>query len=380
MMDCMKNYLTTWNNNVHNTHSLQWLSMDSSAEYDRYRQYWESSSYQRPHDHPGYLSLMRPAGYSASVVLYQYAENARITYPFFHCDLTKLAPFRHIDRSLRHLISPYGYGGALYEGNPEQKEAASEAFEYLFSREMRERSFVSEFVREDLFSSRLARRSAGEVEDRPNVAVRLDRTPEAIWNGYTHAVKGNIKRAQKEGLRAVFDRCGDQLDHFLHVYYETMKRRQAADEFYIPRQRFEDLKSTLGSHGGTLYAHIYDGDEVVSTELLLLAHDTMYSFLGGSLAHAFKKRPNNLLKHEAILWGARNGYKWLVLGGGLSANDELLRFKQSFDPESSFPFRLRKIIHNQAAYDFLAEARTSYEKERQSGWEPKPGFFPVYLS
>lgn len=380
MMNCMNTSQTTWNNNVHNTNSLQWLSMDNRAEHDLYRKHWENSSCRRPHDHPGFLSLMRPAGYSAAAVLYQYAENARIAYPFFHCDLSHLAPFRNIDRTMRHLISPYGYGGALYEGNPEQKEAASEAFEYLFTRELRERSFVSEFIREDLFSSRLVRRTAGETEDRPNVAVRLNRTPEEIWSCYTHAVRGNIKRAQKEGLRVVFDRTGDMLDNFLHVYYETMKRRQASDEFYIPRERFEALKWSLGSHDGILYAHVFDGDEVVSTELLLLAQDTMYSFLGGSLAQAFKKRPNNLLKHEAILWGARHGYKWLVLGGGLSANDELLRFKQSFDPESVFPFRLRKIIHNQAAYDFLAEVRRKYEEQKQSGWEPKPGFFPVYLS
>lgn len=380
MMDCRNTNQTTWNNNVVNTNSLQWLSMENRGEHDLYRQYWENSAYRRPHDHPGYLSLMRPAGYSAAAVVYQYAENARILYPFYHCDLSRLAPFNHIGRTMRHLISPYGYGGAVYEGNAEQKEAASEVFEYLFTRELRERSFVSEFVREDVFSSRLARRSAGEVEDRPNVAVRLDRSQEEIWSGYTHAVKGNIRRAQKEGLRVVFDRSGELLDSFLHVYYETMKRRQAAEEFFICRQRFDDLRSALGSHDGILYVHVVDSDEVVSTELLLLAQDAMYSFLGGSLAHAFSKRPNNLLKHEAILWGSRNGYKWLVLGGGLSANDELLRFKQSFDPQSVFPFRLRKIIHNQAAYDFLAEARRKYEGERQSGWEPKAGFFPVYLS
>lgn len=360
--------------------SLQWLSLDDCRDYARYERYWESGSYRRPHDHPGFLRLMQPKHYSASVILYQHSAQARISYPFFYCELGSLAPFRTIGSGLHHLLTPYGYGGALYDGDAEHLQAASRCFEQLLVQELKSRRFVSEFIREDIFSSRLVQRTSGEVEERPNVVVRLQRTPEEIWRGYTHAVKGNIRRAQKSGLRVCFDFTGERLDCFLHVYYDTMKRRQASEDFYIPRERFEGLLESIGKQHGLMYVHVYDGDDVVASELLLLAQDTIYSFLGGSLNCAFSKRPNNLLKHEVILWGASNGYKGLVLGGGLSAHDELFRFKRSFDPDGILPFRLRKVIHDADAYASLVQARMHYEQTRENDWEPNQRFFPTFLS
>ena len=92
------------------------------------------------------------------------------------------------------------------------------------------------------------------------------------------------------------------------------------------------------------------------------------------------KRPNDLLKHEVILWGAQQGFKWYVLGGGVTPGDGIYKYKEAFDPESIFPFHVRRIIHNQEAYKLLMQARATYEKGQGNDWKSNPDFFPEYLS
>ncbi len=360
--------------------SITWLNLDDRTDCATYEKYWEESEHKRPHDHPGFLELVRPEHFQPAAVVCQHAEDARIIYPFFHCSVNSFLPFRDVRQSWRHLVSPYGYGGALFEGKVEHMQAASQAFECLLDQELKERHFVSEFVREDIFPARLARRAQGEVDQQPNVLVKLDRSPDEIWSNYKHAVRSNVNRAMKSGLRVAFDPEGEHLDSFLDIYYQTMTRRGAAGSYFFPSERFRQLAFSLGKRKATMYAHVYDQDQIVSSELLLLSHDTIYSFLGGSLASAFAKRPNNLLKHEVIQWGGRNGYKWLVLGGGLAPGDELFRFKQSFDPDHVVPFTLRRIIHDPDAYRFLEEVRRDHEHRNGRCWLPVPGFFPRYLA
>ena len=100
----------------------------------------------------------------------------------------------------------------------------------------------------------------------------------------------------------------------------------------------------------------------------------LYSFLGGTLAEAFAERPNDLLKHEIILWGRQAGKRAFVLGGGFAPDDGIYRYKKSFAPNGSAPFCVGRRIHNAAAYTRLIESRRRW----QSGWAPRNGYFPEY--
>ncbi|MBV5328178.1 MAG: GNAT family N-acetyltransferase [Chlorobium sp.] len=361
--------------------NFEWLSLDNEAGRHTYLKEWEKSGCRRPHDHPGFISFMQPDGYSAVVAIYHHDETNRIIYPFYWCELTESPYFKNISLSLKHIVSPYGYGGALFEGDPMNRISVSQDFEILFSKELRQRGFVTEFIREDIFTDRLSKRSVGQViEQQPNVVVRLERNPDEIWRTYKSKVRKNVNRAKEHGLRVVFDPLGNNLDDFIKVYYETMERTEASGTFFISLEKFQILVETLGKDGGLLFVHIYDGLEIVSTELLLLSGDSVYSFLGGTVATAFDKRPNDLLKHEVILWGGLNGYKWYVLGGGITPGDGMFKYKEAFDPESIFPFQVRRVIHNHEAYKLLIQTRINYEKDSGNDWQPKPDFFPEFLS
>ena len=360
---------------------LKWFFLSERHDRTSYYNVWIESFSKRPHDHPSFLEMMKPACYSPMAVVYQHSSHSRIIYPFYCRSLNDLPMFSDLDEQYMHLLSPYGYGGPLYEGLQSEQELASSAFEKLFNIELKRRNFVSEFVREDIFSARLARRFTGTLlEQQPNVVVRLQRPDEDIWRTYKAKVRKNVNRAKDLHLRVEFDRTGLYLRDFLKVYYETMERTDASKTFIIPEEKFRWLTETLGNDGGIMYVHIFDSDTIVSTELLLLSQDTIYSFLGGTLESAFAKRPNDLLKHEVIRWGRENHFKWYVLGGGVTPSDGIFRYKESFDPESILPFFVRRKIVNPNVYQMLIDKRFHYESEKGNHWVSRPDFFPEYLS
>jgi hypothetical protein len=361
--------------------ALRWLDLLSEDGRAAYHGVWRESSFRRPHDHPGFLDMMQPSGYRAAAVVYQHSPLARIVYPFFCCRLNDFPAFRDIQDACMHMVSPYGYGGPLYEGPEAEKGEASLSFEELFNRELARRGFVSEFVREDVFAGRLADRSSGLlIEQQPNVAVRLQRPDEEIWRAYKPKVRKNVNRAKESQLRVEFDRTGRFLPDFVKVYHETMERTAASVYFMIPEEKFRALTNALGPEGGVMYVHVFDADTVVSTELLLLSSDSIYSLLGGTLSSAFMKRPNDLLKHEVIRWGKDNGFKWYVLGGGVSASDGIFQYKESFDPGSIMPFFVRRHVVNPDAYSMLVNRRRAYETEQGNDWTVRADFFPEYLA
>ncbi len=362
-------------------HSFRWYDLGDQENLEACREIWRGLKSRRPHDHPDFLFFMLPAGYRPAVAVYRHSPNSLVYYAFCWCELRSNPAFSKYESPLIHLVSPYGYGGAIFEGDESLRDAAAAGFALLMTDELSRRGCVSEFIREDVFDARLVQRDIGQrFLQQLNVVVRLDRSEENIWRGYKQKVRKNVNRAREEKLRIELDRDGSMLDGFLSVYYSTMKRTGAAPSFFIPKERFVALIDSLGRDEGMIFAHIFSGSEIVSTELLLLSADCLYSFLGGTLDHAYNMRPNDLLKHEMILWGASQGYKWYVLGGGVKPDDGIFKYKASFDPESILPFYVRRIVYDEDRYRSLCLQRAEYEKQQGEVWSPRADFFPEYLS
>lgn len=361
--------------------NFRWLNIEDESDFNTCCQIWESTQSRRPHDHPGFLKVMKPTGYTPAMVVFEHLSGARVLYSFYWRNLNDLPFYSGVDDPAIHIVSPYGYGGPLYEGPSINRVAVSEAFETRYSEELRNRGVLSEFVREDLFDDRLIIRTQGQrIEQQPNVVVKLDRDPDKIWREYLPKVRKNVNRASQSGLRVVFDPTGSNLDKFLAVYYDTMKRTGASNAFFIEKDKFELLRTTLGATGGLCYVHVFDKEEIISTELLLLSSDTIYSFLGGTLSSSFEKRPNDLLKHKVIEWGCARGFKHYVLGGGVTAGDGIFTYKRAFDTSGIYPFFVRRIQHSPERYNQLTRMRMSYEVSQKHNWKPRDDFFPAYLA
>jgi hypothetical protein len=308
---------------------------------ERWPAHWEAWPEREVHAHPGYVRLYEEDGTRALC-----AVAAGVLYPF----LLRSDP---VD-----IVTPYGYGGAFRTG-----EADADSFWRAFDAWAAEQGAVSELVRFSLFPERLLP-YPGEREPRlVNVVRDLEPPAGELWMDYEHKVRKNANKARRSGLRVEIDETGARLDDFVRLYEHTLDRRGAAGRYRFPRAFFERIRDGLAGHFA--YAHVLDGDRVVSSELTLLSATSAYSFLGGTDEAAFELRPNDLLKVELMLWAKEAGKRRFVLGGGQQADDGIFRYKRSFAPNGLVPFEIGMRIFDHERYAELSRGRET-------------NFFPAY--
>ena len=266
---------------------------------------------------------------------------------------------------------PYGWGGPFVLASVHHEEAV-EAFYAAFTGWARTAGIVSEYQTfcplerdETLYP--------GEVDEKLPIVIRsLQLDEEGMARDFKPKVRKNVKRAQRSGLVAEIDEDGKHLDAFLRIYYSTMDRREVEERYYFPEAFFKTIASEL--RGRYVFVHVWRGDSIVSSELALVSDRSVYSFMGGTLAHAFPDRPNDLLKDELIRWARERGCEAFILGGGSSGEDGIFRYKQSFAPSGVRPLMVGRWVIDPDAYAALVAARAG------RGASAKPGYFPAYRS
>jgi CelD/BcsL family acetyltransferase involved in cellulose biosynthesis len=341
---------------------------------------WSKSKVRRPHDHPGFLEAMCLAGEKPMAIACLMDGRLLCLYPFNVFDLAQLPFVQQLGKSPgADVISPYGYGGPTYEGDGVDRLAAEESLGYALQSFFAQMGVVSEFVREDLVAEHMTPRHDGEhLVLQQNVVVDLKVALAERWLRYAPKVRRNVRRAEAAGLRVEIGSGESFLRLFLGIYYATMGRRHAKDYYFFAKEKLQRLHDSLQPNGEIQYALVYLQERVVAAELLLLAADTLYFFLGGTDASYFALRPADLLKHKVIAWGHDQGYSSFVLGGGLKPNDGLFQFKRKFEPHGLMDFYVRRVVWNRDQYDLLLAEREEWEVGQGRPWRPEPGFFPSY--
>lgn len=341
------------------------------AERAEWLRRWGAWPGREPMAHPAYVTLFARPG-DRAICLAGGDDEAGVLYPLV---LRPLAaePWAMPGESRWDATTPYGYGGAFAWGQPPPGAgpfwAAAEAW-------LRAAGVVTSFARLALFPEELLA-FQGEVADlMPNVVRSLDLDAEGLWRDYAHKVRKNVNAARRAGLAFELDAEGRRLDEFLGIYESTMDRRNAAEGYYFPRTFFETVIREMP--GAYLFAHVLDAGRVVSTELVLRSSRRLYSYLGGTLAEAFDKRPNDLLKHEVAEWGRSQGLSAYVLGGGYGGPDGIFKYKLSFAPAGEVPFRVGRAVHDLDAVRGLVDRRRAFAAASGAAWSPRQGFFPAY--
>jgi hypothetical protein len=262
------------------------------------------------------------------------------------------------------ISTPYGYGGFLIEG--ENHDAVNDAYDSY----CKDKGFVSEFVRFHLFSGYQSYYN-GLTETRTrNVVRNLEMDLDDMWMDFEHKVRKSLKKATKAGLEIEIDITGARLDDFLNIYYETMDRSNAKDNFYFSKEFFNTLNKMEGNY---IYFHVLYEGKVISTELVLYGVENCYSFLGGTNRNYFRLSANNFLKYEIIKWAKEKGLKRFILGGGYGDDDGIFKYKKSFAPNGVYDFYLGKKIFDNDKYAKLVNTigKNTMNKESNS-------FFPLY--
>lgn len=339
--------------------------LDAHDHRSEWMRRWEECG-REPFAHPAYVELYATEGARAIALAVDYVDGSALV-PLL------IRPVRTSSDGpdFYDAASPYGYGGPFFSGRRDSEVVLSG-----LRRWATQAALCSVFLRLSLdVPVPVSGRTSGFeiVEASNNVVVELRREPPRIWSDYDHKVRKNVRKAIRAGCAVQRDNGFEDVSDFVSVYEATMRRRGAAAQYHYGRSFFLELAQELP--GSYSVFSVLDADgRVVSVELVLEGSRYLYSFLGGTLAEAFPMAPNDLLKHEVILYGHRTGRDGYVLGGGYDGDDGIFRYKRSFDAGGILTFRTARLIADRAEYEKLVSARRLDGSMSASN----SNFFPAY--
>lgn len=361
--------------------NANWKTWDAEAATDRqaWIALWSASTERHPFAHPDVCSLLRPAQGRLMAVAMS-SDGGHVLYPFFLREIGRISSGATgvtggPEAPLRDIVSPYGYGGPMHWGIDDVETTAGKFWE-MFDLWAKRNSVVSEFSRLSLFGESLLPYWGQTRKRQTNYVRDLSVTPENLAQQAAPKVRSNVRRALREGVTTVIDTDGEFVDDFVRIYTETMERRESTDWYRFERPFFEGIHAALPGQFAYVYAQI-EG-RLVSADLLLFGESTGYYFLGGTEAAAFGVRPNDLVKMESMKWLQAHGRRRYVLGGGVTADDSLERYKRGFAPHGQVDYLTGERVISPRNYDFLlAEHRRRFAA---SGlvFDDSGDFFPAY--
>ena len=271
------------------------------------------------------------------------------------------------------LITPYGYGGWLFEGKVDKDVFNRFYEEYTY--ELIRNNIVSIFTRfhpllknADIIAPYLP----GIVYLGDTINMYLE-SAEVIFANNTSKNRNTIRKAEKAGVVIKHSDDSSLIPIFMEIYNATMDRDSAAPYYYFKPEFYDSLFSGLQGNVTFFYAE-YEG-RIISISIIMYANGHMHYHLSGSLMEYRHLAPSNLLLNEAALWGSSMGFRTFHLGGGVGAGeDNLYKFKKAFNRNSNNKFAIGKEIINKDIYDRLVEQRVRKDKD----FNPDSSFFPLY--
>lgn len=356
--------------------NAQWKVLWAEAATDReeWIGLWSALAERHPFAHPDVCSLLRAGGGQLAAAVMTVGDGY-VLYPFFLREIDAELTAAAGGERMFDIISPYGYGGPLHWGISDI-DAASAQFWRMFDLWADENSVVSEFSRLTLFTETMLPYQGTTRRRQTNYVRDLSVPADDLGQKVAPKVRSNVRRALREGVTTVIDTEGEFVDDFVRIYTETMERRDSADWYRFERPFFEGIHAALPGQFAYVYAQ-HEG-RLVSVDLLLFGREDGYYFLGGTEAAAFGVRPNDLVKMESMKWLQAQGRRRYVLGGGVTAEDSLERYKRGFALEGQYDYFTGERILSPGRYEELLEAHRHRLAANGLDFDEASDFFPAY--
>lgn len=269
-------------------------------------------------------------------------------------------------------VTPYGYGGVLFEGDASEENKAAFWQEYLAT--MEQEHIVDNFVRyHPVLKNAVPMKTISNVIDLGKTIAMDLASPELIWENIHSKNRNMIRKAEKNGIIIEHGQGMDLFDKFIDIYNATMDKDHAEEYYYFKRPFYESIHNDLRDNYELFYAKLED--KIIAMSIVIFANGRMNYHLSGSNIEYRNLAPSNLLLYKAALWGSEQGFKTFHLGGGVgSGEDNLYKFKAAFNKVSDYQFSIGKQIFNQEVYDRLMEMR----RELDSSFNDQSSYFPLY--
>lgn len=269
-------------------------------------------------------------------------------------------------------VTPYGYGGVLFEGDVTESGIRAFWDEYVVT--MREENIVDNFVRyHPVLGNAASMRAVSEVVDLGRtIAIDLS-SPEIIWDNVTGKNRNMIRKAEKSGVVIRHGKGLELLQDFKRIYNSTMAKDHAEEYYFFGDAFYESICRDLSGNYELFYA-VYDS-QIIAMSIVIFTNKQMHYHLSGSLFEYRHLAPSNLLLYKAALWGHEQGFKTFHLGGGVGSNeDNLYKFKAAFNKNSDYRFSIGRQVFDKDIYDRLVAIRKASDPEFNSS----SSFFPLY--
>lgn len=269
-------------------------------------------------------------------------------------------------------ITPYGYGGVLFEGNTSGENLST--FWQAYTAKMQEEGIVDNFVRyHPVLANAVPMKQIATVIDLGKTVAFDLSSPDVIWQNIISKNRNMIRKAEKNRIEIRHGKDLELFKDFKRIYNATMEKDHAEEYYFFGDEFYESIHRDLHDNYEMFYA-VMDG-QIIAMSIMLFANKQMHYHLSGSMIEYRNLAPSNLLLYKAALWGCEQGFKTFHLGGGVgSGEDNLYKFKAAFNRNSDYQFSIGKEIFDQKKYDELVAERAG----RDETFDKDSKFFPLY--
>lgn len=271
-------------------------------------------------------------------------------------------------------VTPYGYGGFIFNRNPSKEE--QEQLSNELKQTLQKEKIISLFIR---FSPLLANADSSrhilDVIDLGNTISMDLNNEEILLANMKRENRNRIRKAQKNGVVVKYNTGEEIMNQFIPIYEETMNADNANDYYFFKPEFYNSIVNDLKGKYKIFLAE-YMG-QTISGIIIIYHNDSIEYHLGGTKRDYRNLAAANLLLYSAALWGIENGFKTFHLGGGVgSGEDNLYRFKSTFNKNSNNRFSIGKLIVDETKYNYLVGLREKHDPDFNS----ESTFFPLYRS
>lgn len=321
----------------------------------------------------GYVKAFKIHGDGEPVLLYFESDNNKAICVMMKRDVATDSRFNnHIpENKWFDMITPYGYGGFLFEKAPSFADITKLKEDILHN--FIDEGIVSAFFRfHPILGNAHYHEEFSEVIDLGKTIAFDLTSDEIIWQNITSKNRNMIRKAEKSGVEIKHGKGMELLNRFKDIYDETMRHDNAEDYYFFNKEFYESIDKDLKDNYEIFYAEY--NEKIIAMSIMIFAGNQMHYHLSGSLYEYRNLAPSNLLLYKAALWGCEKGFKTFHLGGGVgSGEDNLYKFKAAFNRNSDYQFSIGKMIINKSQYNKLVAFRGFSEEEASS-----ISFFPKY--
>ena len=252
------------------------------------------------------------------------------------------------------LITPYGYGGWLIEGEGETRDLFAQYEQWCVNNNV-----VSEFVRfHPIIKNSKKVSDFYQVIDLGSTIYMDLSTPEIIWQNLSSKNRNVIRKAINSEVKIHSGQYTEIYDTFMSIYNATMDDDNASPYYYFSRDFYDSILNDLTQNSRVFWAEL--NNEIIAVSIMIFANGYMNYHLSGSKREYRSYAPSNLLLYEAAVWGYENGYKTFHLGGGVGSNeDNLYKFKSAFNKYGIETFSIGKKVFLKDVYEKLCSMKPS---------------------